>query len=105
MRCNCESLRCPICKGNGCKNEAGAHKALYVGVLCDGCAEHMPPEYMVADTAIECPDCGSTAHILCGEAPVRESTLCECGHSKLVHLHTCQVKGCRKCKGFKPAVR
>ena len=32
----------------------------------------------------------------------QESTICECGHSKLVHLHRCQIKGCRKCKGFKP---
>lgn len=67
MRCNCENSRCPVCGGMGCKVEAGTQRALYVGVLCDDCAKHMPEEYMVSDTAVECPDCGSTAHDVCGE--------------------------------------
>ena len=33
------------------------------------------------------------------ETTPRESDTCECGHGRLVHVHSCFVKGC-KCKGF-----
>jgi hypothetical protein len=48
-RCNCESMKCPVCQGNGCSHSAGKRRAMYVGALCDGCASHMPAEYMVAE--------------------------------------------------------
>ncbi len=80
MQCNCENLHCPVCQGRGCKEPAGAMRAMYVGAMCDGCAQHMPKQYLltevspgvyedghVSDTAVECPDCGSTAHDVCGE--------------------------------------
>jgi hypothetical protein len=49
MRCNCESLKCPVCRGEGCQVQAGARHAMYVGALCDGCAQHTPAQYMLAD--------------------------------------------------------
>lgn len=29
----------------------------------------------------------------------KESYTCECGHGRLVHVHSCFIKGC-KCRGF-----
>lgn len=46
MRCNCENSKCPICDGCGCKNQAGRYRAIYIGGICDGCAFHMPNEYL-----------------------------------------------------------
>lgn len=45
-RCNCENIKCEHGE-NPCKNKAGKHKALYVGSLCDECAEKMPKQYMI----------------------------------------------------------
>lgn len=51
MQCNCENLHCPVCQGKGCKEQAGARRAMYVGAMCDGCAQHMPRQYMVTETS------------------------------------------------------
>lgn len=49
MNCNCESFHCPICKGEGCHNQAGKRKAMYVGAVCDNCAQHTPVRYMLPE--------------------------------------------------------
>jgi hypothetical protein len=49
MNCNCESLKCSVCQGNGCSLLAGKQVAMYVGALCDGCAQQTPKEYMKPD--------------------------------------------------------
>lgn len=49
QRCNCENKHCHVCQGLGCWVPAGNRKALYVGALCNGCAEQMPAKYMLPD--------------------------------------------------------
>lgn len=44
--CNCERVACNHPAG-GCKTPAGKRKAMYLGRLCDECAELMPKEYML----------------------------------------------------------
>src|SRR5271166_1662690 len=49
-RCNCEMSKCNHGK-HGCENKAGDKKMLYVGAVCDKCAEKCPKEYMKKDAA------------------------------------------------------
>lgn len=44
--CNCENSHCPHGL-HSCKNKQGKRKAMYVGRLCDECADRMPEEYML----------------------------------------------------------
>lgn len=45
-QCNCEQTACKH-EPAGCKNKAGDKKAMYVGSICDACAEIMPKEYLL----------------------------------------------------------
>ena len=50
MMCNCENSHCRACGAKGCKNEANpAKRAMYIGPICDACAEYMPVEYMLPE--------------------------------------------------------
>lgn len=49
-RCNCENLACEEIKAHragSCPNKAGDKKAMYIGSICDKCAEKMEPEFML----------------------------------------------------------
>lgn len=43
--CNCENVKCQVCKGEGCRNSAGEQRFAYIGVVCDPCAGYMPAQY------------------------------------------------------------
>lgn len=45
-QCNCEQTACDHEPGS-CKNKAGDKKAMYIGSICDSCAEVMPKEYLL----------------------------------------------------------
>ena len=46
-RCNCENSACAH-RAGGCPLTGNPGKrAMYVGTICDACAERMPVEYMV----------------------------------------------------------
>jgi hypothetical protein len=49
MMCNCENSKCRVCRGRGCRRDAGVARAMYIGPICNGCASEMPPEYMLPD--------------------------------------------------------
>ena len=49
MMCNCENSTCRCCSGKGCTREATGKRALYIGPICDACAEYMPVEYMLPE--------------------------------------------------------
>lgn len=49
-RCNCENEACEKLGEHtaaGCKKPAGQFKALYIGSVCDDCAENLPAEYLI----------------------------------------------------------
>ena len=47
QECNCESNKCAHHGLNWCPNKAGSKRAIYVGPICDLCADGMPKEYLV----------------------------------------------------------
>jgi hypothetical protein len=47
-QCNCENSKCPHGE-KACHNKAGNRKAMYVGALCNECADRMPEKYMKKD--------------------------------------------------------
>lgn len=51
-QCNCENVKCPHGE-EPCTNEAGKHKAEYVGAICDACAERMPKKYLKENTKLK----------------------------------------------------
>lgn len=55
-RCNCENTKCDDHQNTYCNRSAGKQRAMYVGALCDECAERMPTEYMIEDAPEEAPD-------------------------------------------------
>lgn len=64
-RCNCENSDCKH-EAAGCKNKAGDKKALYVGALCDGCAEKMPAKYMKKGACSMLLKNATSQHPICG---------------------------------------
>lgn len=53
MRCNCENVRCPICRGSGCTHQVGKpspQRFMHIGVVCNPCADHMPSQYKVEES-------------------------------------------------------
>lgn len=43
MKCNCENRACG--HDLGCQRPAGATKIMYIGFVCDACAQKYPDEY------------------------------------------------------------
>lgn len=44
-KCNCERMDCKHGR-EACKNKAGDKKVMYIGAVCDECAENTPKKYM-----------------------------------------------------------
>ena len=71
-QCNCENLQCGNCGGNGCHNEAGQQKVLYVGPVCDDCVSSVSPRFLIPS------DCSKSEGTLFSERSAYE-TCGECG--------------------------